>query len=241
MKSKLYLVGKQFAGRTGIKLALIGLASALAGHSALAATPTMQAESATLSGASNTVVITRVPTTTATGAVKYWNITLQFDVDGLTGKPTIAPLFPTIVTSPSVSVGNFKPGTYKDGKGFKYTVGGPNIVAGGRTSWSISMQPDAPNVGFIFNAAWTTGPIAGHPNQASLTARAITSTAFSWGIVGSNNDFNIGGTFTRYVWEPGIVVGASQTGNSLVLHAFQDLNATEDSNVSLTLCATAAC
>ena len=70
MKSKLYLVGKQFVGRTGTKLALISLVSALAGHSALAATPTMQAESATLSGASNTVVITRVPTTTATGAVK---------------------------------------------------------------------------------------------------------------------------------------------------------------------------
>ena len=131
MKSKLYLVGKQFVGRTGIKLALIGLASALAGHSALAATPTMQAESATLSGASNTVVITRVPTTTATGAVKYWNITLQFNIDGVTGTPTLTPLFPTIVTSPSVAVGNFKPGTYKDGLGNKYKVGGPNIVAGG--------------------------------------------------------------------------------------------------------------
>ena len=240
MKSKLYLVGKQFVGRTGTKLALISLASALAGHSALAATPTMQAQSAALSGASNTVVITRVPTTTATGAVKYWNITLQFDVDGLTGKPTIAPLFPTIVSSPSVAVGNFKPGTYTDGNGGKYTVGGPNIVAGGRTSWSISMQPDAPNVGFIFNAAWTTGPIAGHPNQASLTARTITSTAFSWGIVGSNNMSS--SPFYAFFWgNGGAVVGASQTGNSLVLHLFNDLNATEDSNASLTLCATAAC
>ena len=126
---------------------------------------------------SNTVVITRVPTTTATGAVKYWNITLQFNIDGVTGTPTLTPLFPTIVTSPSVAVGNFKPGTYKDSAGKKYTVGGPNIVAGGRTSWSISMAPNAS--GFIFNAAWTTGPIVGHPNQASLTARTITSTAFS--------------------------------------------------------------
>ena len=126
---------------------------------------------------SNTVVITRVPTTTATGAVKYWNITLQFNIDGVTGTPTLTPLFPTIVTSPSVAVGNFKPGTYKDSAGKKYTVGGPNIVAGGRTSWSISMVPNLS--GFVFNAAWATGPIAGHPNQASLTERTITSTAFS--------------------------------------------------------------
>ena len=236
MKSKLYLVGKQFVGRTGTKLALISLASALAGHSALAATPTMQAESATLSGANNTVVITRVPTTTATGAVKVWNITLQFDVDGLTGKPTIAPLFPTIVTSPSVTVSNFKPGAYKDGRGNKYTVGGPNIVAGGRTSWSISMQPNAG--GAIFSAAWTTGFIAGHPNQASLTERAITSTAFSWGISGSSTQDSSG---PFYGWSTGRVVGAAQTGNSLVLHLFSDLNATEDSNASLTFCATATC
>ena len=236
MKSKLYLVGKQFVGRTGTKLALISLVSALAGHSALAATPTMQAESATLSGASNTVVITRVPTTTATGAVKYWNVTLQFNIDGVTGTPTLTPLFPTIVSSPSVAVGNFKPGTYKDSKGEKYTVGGPNIVAGGRTSWSISMAPNL--AGKFFNAAWTTGPITGHPNQASLTARTITSTAFSWGVVGANSA-SINDVF--WVWQQGAVTGASQTGNSLALHLFNDLNATEDSNVSLTLCATAAC
>ena len=239
MKSKLYLVGKQFVGRAGTKLALISLASALVGHSALAATPTMQAQSATLSGASNTVVITRVPTTTATGAVKYWNITLQFNIDGVTGTPTLTPLFPTIVTSPSVAVGNFKPGTYKDSKGDKYTVGGPNIVAGGRTSWSISMVPNL--AGKFFNAAWTTGPIAGHPNQASLTARNITSTAFSWGAVGSNTQY-VYTAYPFYFWgNGGAVVGASQTGNSLALHLFNDLNATEDSNVSLTLCATAAC
>ena len=238
MKSKLYLVGKQFVGRTGTKLALISLASALAGHSALAATPTMQAESATLSGASNTVVITRVPTTTATGAVKYWNITLQFNIDGVTGTPTLTPLFPTIVTSPSVAVGNFKPGTYKDSLGQKYTVGGPNIVAGGRTSWSISSLASG---GYYFNAAWTTGPIAGHPNQASLTARNITSTAFSWGAVGSNTQ-NLYQAQPFYSWGiGGAVVGASQTGNSLALHLFNDLNAIEDSNASLTLCATAAC
>ena len=188
---------------------------------------------------SNTVVITRVPTTTATGAVKYWNITLQFNIDGVTGTPTLTPLFPTIVTSPSVAVGNFKPGTYKDSAGKKYTVGGPNIVAGGRTSWSISMVPNLS--GFVFNAAWATGPIAGHPNQASLTERTITSTAFSWGIVGSSNDFSIAAIFYATLWQAGGVVGASQTGNSLALHLFQDLNATEDSNASLTLCATAAC
>ena len=237
MKSIHSWLKKEFAGRTGCKLALIGLASALAGHGALAATPTMQAESATLSGASNTVVITRVPTTTATGAVKYWNITLQFNIDGVTGTPTLTPLFPTIVSSPSVAVGNFKPGTYKDSRGDKYTVGGPNIVAGGRTSWSISMLPNLPFL-FIFNAAWTTGPIAGHPNQASLTARTITSTAFSWGVIGSDTQ-STGQTFE--FWGQGSVVGASQTGNSLALHLFQDLNATEDSNASLTLCATAAC
>ena len=164
---------------------------------------------------------------------------MQFNIDGVTGTPTLTPLFPTIVTSPSVAVGNFKPGTYKDGLGNKYTVGGPNIVAGGRTSWSISMVPNLD--GKFFNAAWTTGPITGHPNQASLTARTITSTAFSWGVIGSNGQWSSGDPFFVSTWPQGSVVGASQTGNSLALHLFRDLNATEDSNASLTLCATEAC
>ena len=217
------------------KFALAAIVSVLASQAVLAVTPTMQSQSATLSGASNQVVITRVPITDQFGAVKYWDIQLQFTLDPLTGKPSVSTGFPTVVTSPSITVGNFKPGTYRDSLGRKYTVGGPNVAAGGRTSWSLAAVPSAS--GHVVSVAWTTGPIVGHPNQASLNARAITSTAFSWGTMGASNDSS--GPFQQFTWTNGSVVGASQTGNNLSLHLFQDLNAVEDSTTTLTFCSTA--
>ena len=220
------------------KFALAAIVSVLASQAVLAVTPTIQSQSATLSGASNQVVITRVPITDQFGAVKYWDIQLQFTLDPLTGKPSVSTGFPTVVTSPSITVGNFKPGTYRDGLGRKYTVGGPNVAAGGRTSWSLAADPSTS--GLVVSVAWTTGPIVGHPNQASLNARAITSTAFSWGTMGSSNDFNgTGRPFSNAVWTAGSVVGASQTGNTLSLHLFRTLDAVEDSTTTLIFCSTA--
>ena len=218
------------------KFALAAIVSVLASQAVLAVTPTMQSQSATLSGASNQVVITRVPITDQFGAVKYWDIQLQFTLDPLTGKPSVSTGFPTVVTSPSITVGNFKPGTYRDSLGRKYTVGGPNVAAGGRTSWSLAADPSAS--GLVVSVAWTTGPIAGHPNQASLNDRAITSTAFSWGTMGSSND-GYPSSLPFYYWSVGSVVGASQTGNTLSLHLFRDLNAVEDSTATLIFCSTA--
>ena len=221
------------------KFALAAIVSVLASQAVLAVTPTMQSQSATLSGASNQVVITRVPITNQFGVVKYWDIQLQFTLDPLTGKPSVSTGFPTVVTSPSITVGNFKPGTYRDSLGRKYTVGGPNVAAGGRTSWSLASVPSAS--GLSVSVAWTTGPIVGHPNQASLNARAITSTAFSWGTMGASNDADLGRSSPFYVftWTNGSVVGASQTGNTLSLHLFSDLNAVEDSTTTLIFCSTA--
>ena len=195
----------------------------------------MQSESATLSGASNQVVITRVPITNQFGVVRYWDIQFQFTLDPLTGKPSVSTGFPTVVTSPSITVGNFKPGTYRDSLGRKYTVGGPNVAAGGRTSWSLAANPSAS--GFYASVAWTTGPVVGHPNQASLNLRSITSTAFSWGTMGASNDSPSSSPF--YWWYSGDVVGASQTGNTLSLHSFHNLDAVEDSAITLIFCSTA--
>ena len=219
------------------KFVLAAIVSVLASQAVLAVTPTMRSESATLSGASNQVVITRVPITDQFGVVKYWDIQLQFTLDPLTGKPSVSTGFPTVVTSPSITVGNFKPGTYIDSKGRKYTVGGPNVAAGGRTSWSFAAVPSAS--GLSVSVAWTTGPIVGHPNQASLNLRSITSTAFSWGTMGTSNDFGGSNPFYLNLWTAGSVVGASQTGNTLSLHLFRDLNAVEDSTTTLIFCSTA--
>lgn len=219
------------------KFALAAIVSVLASQAVLAVTPTMQSESATLSGASNQVAITRVPITNQFGVVKYWDIQLQFTLDPLTGKPSVSSGFPTVVTSPSITVGNFKPGTYRDSLGRKYTVGGPNVAAGGRTSWSLANN--STGTGFVVSVAWTTGPIVGHPNQASLNARAITSTAFSWGTMGTSNDSFFSSPFASNLWTAGSVVGASQTGNTLSLHLFQNLDAVEDSTTTLIFCSTA--
>ena len=192
------------------KIALAAIVSVLASQAVLAVTPTMQSESATLSGASNQVVITRVPITNQFGVVKYWDIQFQFTLDPLTGKPSVSTGFPTVVTSPSITVGNFKPGTYIDSKGRKYTVGGPNVAAGGRTSWSLAAVPSAS--GLSVSVGWTTGPIVGHPNQASLNARAITSTAFSWGTMGSSNDTaSTNNPFYPSFWTAGSVSATSRS------------------------------
>ncbi len=110
---------------------------------------------------------------------------------------------------------------------------GPSLVIPGttRTSWSLAFAsgPDATQ----FSISWITGPVKGHPNESSLTARSITNTACSWGIVGSAS--YIYTVFPFYNWgNHGYVAGASQAGNQLVLHFFWNADNIEDGNVSLT-------
>jgi len=204
---------------------------------AQAATPKSSFGSALITGADNRISVTRVPVISSTGAVTYKNVTIDFEVSS-TGVLTLAPFSPIIAASPSLITSGFKAGNYRDGRGNKYAVTGPSVIPETtRTAWSLALTsgPDASQ----FSLSWVTGPIAGHPNQSSLAARSITTTAYSWGIVGSES--LITGSFPFIQWgNNGYVAGAAQAGNQLVLHLFRNLDNLEDGNVSLTFC-TAAC
>lgn len=191
----------------------------------------MTAEGGTTATAGNTVSMTRIPVRTSTGTVLFKDIQIQFTVDNL-GNTTLSAGFPKITVSPAPIPSAFKAGTYKDIFGRKYLVSGPAIIPGGRVMWQI--QETAP-AGFVFEASWATGAVAGHPFQAQLTRNTITSTLYAWGVVGAINNFS---TFFLDVND---VLGAQQIGNQLIFHLYNDFTAVQTSSATLTLCATAAC
>ena len=212
-----------------VSLVVLALGTSLV----VAAEPKSLFGSALITGADNRISVTRVPVIDSTGKVTYKEVTIDFEVSS-TGVLTLAPSSPTITPSPSLITSGFKAGKYKDARGNKYVVTGPSVIPNTtRTTWSLAFTtgPDATQ----FSMSWTTGPIAGHPNQSSLTARSITTEAYSWGIVGS--EAFLSGYFPFIYWgNHGYVVGAAQAGGQLVLHLFSDLNNVEDGSVSLLSC-----
>ncbi len=200
----------------------------------MAATPTSYFGSALITGTNNRISVTRVPVIDSAGTVTYKDVTINFVVNSTGGLSfTSSPITP----SPALITSGFKAGTYKDTRGNKYAVTGPSVIPGTtRTAWSLAFTtgPDAAQ----FSMSWVTGPIAGHPNQSSLTARSITTTAYSWGTVGveqfktSSFPFSYWGNYAR-------VVGAAQAGNQLVFHLFSNIDNIEDDSVSLQFCPSA--
>lgn len=188
-------------------------------------------QTTTTSGVGNILRAFRVPTTSAVGT-KYYDITFAFTQDAA-GKPVLAPSYPKVVLSPTLLVGQFKAGKYKDGNGNVYTVGGPGAVSGGRTSWSILLTKKCTScTSAALSGSWTTGPIAGHPIAPTLKAQGITSTGFSWGTVTSINN---GGLY----YCEGDAVGAAQSGNVLSLNGYCDHTSVQTTVLSLSLCTTA--
>jgi len=200
-----------------------------------AATPTSYFQSSVITGSNNRISVQRVPVTDVNGKVTYQNVTIDFTVSvtgTLLDKPALITAAPSLVTN------GFVPGKYKDTKGNVYALSGPAVVPNTtRTAWSLVLaafpsSSTMPN----FSVSWITGPIAGHPIESVLTFNKITSTAYSWGSMGTNN---IGSGQAFYNWRANSVIGANQAGNQLVLHLYYNTgNNAEDGSVSLTYCPT---
>jgi hypothetical protein len=205
---------------------LLVIATSMACQPAMAATPDIWLQSAGIGGAGDTITVTRVPVRDASGDIKYKIITIRFRVDA-NGNPTLAPGFPKVKAAPALIPYTFIAGTYKDSDGCKFIVSGPGASSGGRTSWAIRKTTDFCLNGFKLNAAWVTGPIKGHPNQASLQTAKIIYPGYSYGTVGE--PYSNG-------WSSGDIIGADQSGNQLTLHLFRPNNNVEDSNAVFTLC-----
>ena len=193
---------------------LISLAAGLivVTSGASAAPPDMLLQSANVSGSGNTLNVTRVPVRDSTGKITYKDIELSFDVSN-TGVVTLGAGSPVVTTSPSLNVAAFRAGIYKDSLNRHVQVSGPSVLAGGRTGWTMNWID--PGAGAYFNATWATGAVTGHPNGTTLTAFGITTTTYSWGVIGSNNGF-LANWFAAYVF------GAAQLGDVLTLHYFHN-------------------
>jgi hypothetical protein len=165
-----------------------------------------------LTGSGNTVTASWVPVVTASGTTIYKNVTLSFNVDA-SGNLTLAPGYPQVIPAPVVLVSSFKSGNYAGPNGVfggkaLITVSGPGVTSGGASEWSLASSPGAYSSTYPSSATWYVGPLTGSPLATRLQAANLTSTAWSYGVVGSA-PWTVDGT-----WMTNTLIGVSQVGNT---------------------------
>lgn len=173
----------------------------------------------TISGSSNMITATQFPVVNASGVTTYQNVTLLFDVDSL-GNLTLAPGYPTVVTSPRPVVSGFKAGTYVGpptvlGGKASIIISGPSVGPGGGTEFTLVAATGADPCTFPSAAVWyDVASLATNPLTTRLKNAGITSTFSSYGTGGSqcNTDGND--------WAQNTLLGFSQTGNTLTISSY---------------------
>jgi hypothetical protein len=180
--------------------------------------PYAQFTNSTLTSSVNTIVASWVPVVTATKTT-YQNVTIVFNVDA-SGNLTIAPGYPQIVPAPSVIVSNFESGNYVGpssvlGGNALITVSGPGVTSGGATEWSLAASTGANVCTYPTSATWYVGTLTNNPLYSRIKAAGITSTAWSYGIIGSGACSIDGGNFNTDA-----LIGLSQIGNTITIVSF---------------------
>jgi hypothetical protein len=192
---------------------------------ASAPAPYAEFQYATVTGTSNVINVTMLPVVSSSGAITYKNLTLQFNVSS-SGAITVASGSPKVVAAPVPQAANFLAGTYVgpstvNGGENLITVSSPGGTAGGATEWSLAAPTGANSCTYPDSATWYVGPIASNPLASRLAKANITSTAYRYGILGSQpcvqSDY----------WAAGNILGFSQTGNKLTIVSFS-YGGTED-------------
>jgi hypothetical protein len=179
-------------------------------------------EASNIVGAGRSINIHRVPVVIdSTGEIQFFDASFKLSLDS--NKNLIFDSF-TQITSPSFnSVDNFVAGTYKDTVGNKYTLSGPSVVGDGRTGWALS----AIDEGGSFSISWITGAAIGHPTIGSREIANELASGFAYGIQGANNS---GGGSLQNNWREGLLIGAQQVGDALVLSRFHETNSIDISS-----------
>jgi hypothetical protein len=183
--------------------------------------PGPQFQYASMTGSGNVITLTRVPVTTSSGQVVYQDISIQFDNDG-NGNLNVTAGFPTFNPSPNLLVSSFQTGTYVAAPNVAHgkaaiTINGPGVSTGGSTTWSSIATSSADPCTYPGSATWYVGPIDNNPLSARLKKVGITSTAWTYGVLGSGVAFSCGVGFT---WGNGAIVGVSQVGNTITFASF---------------------
>jgi hypothetical protein len=191
--------------------------------------PYAELQYATLTGTSNTINATMVPVVLSNGTIVYKNLTIPLKVtetvSGTTTTVTVTAGTVTEVASPTPQVSSFKAGTYVGPGGGSTQVinlSSPGVTSNGATEWSIAAASSATGCTYPTTGTFYVGALANNPLYARLKKAGITSTAYSYGLLGSGNTCFPGGA-----WYGGTIVGLSQTGNSLTIYSFTE-NSTQD-------------
>jgi hypothetical protein len=197
------------------------LSAAAYGQSGPAPGPRLQYSAMT--GANNTVTISRVPVVNSSGQTVYQDVTLQFDSDD-SGNLTLSAGFPIVTPSPNLLVSSFQAGRYTgprsaaSGKA-SITVNGPGVSTGGSTVWTSSSNPDSDPCTYPGSATWYVGPIDNNPLLTRINKVKINTTAWTFGIAGNGIAFSCGGGLS-FAWGNGAIIGVSQTGNTITFASF---------------------
>lgn len=198
----------------------LGLGAVLVGP-AIAASPTPYLQDSTIVGSGGTITATDVPVQTSAGSLVYKDVTIQLNA-ATNGNLTIAPGYPKVVNAISPILNNFVAGHYVGpptlGSGkFLVTVNGPGVSAGGATAWSLTPSSGAYCGTYPQSVTWYTGPIASNPLAVRLKKAGISSSFYSYGIVGFNPACAAG---SYGYFESGALVGISQIEGSLTIVSF---------------------
>ena len=221
------------SGRSRARLALPALvaiaASVMCSHAQAqpaAQPPYALFEHSALTGSGDTITASWIPIVTAAGTTLHKNLTLQFNVDAA-GNLTLAPGYPQVVPAPVVLVSSFKAGNYVGPNGVAngkalVAVSGPGVIQGGSTEWSLTTSPGAYAYTYPASATWYVGALGSSPLATRLQAAKITSTAWSYGVVGSAPWTVDGGK-----WFTNSLIGVSQIGSTITIVDFTDNNAVD--------------
>jgi len=189
--------------------------------------PYAEPQFATLSGTTNTVTLSSLPVVLANGSVVYKNVTIPIDVsESSTGVVTLTAGSITAVPAPVVLASAFKTGTYLGPGGTNTEVlslTGPGVTSGGATEWTLSTASGAAGCTYPNTATFYVGSLDSNPLAVRLKKAGITSTAYSYGIMG-NQPCSAGNQ-----WYNGNIIGVSQTGNALNIVSFSDSGVSDQS------------
>jgi hypothetical protein len=172
--------------RGAVRLALFALSlSSVLTLSAQTTTPRAEFENAVITSTTNTINAVRVPVLNSEGVLAYQDITFTVDVD-TNGVVTLSPTSSVASSSP-LQTDHFVANTYY-GPGGSPTlvVSSPGVVSGGATMWSLAQS--GTGCEYPSSANWYVGPTSDNPLAARLKAAGITSTAYSYGLVGGRGD-----------------------------------------------------
>ncbi len=182
-------------------------------------TPYALFQYSTMTGSGNTITIGRVPVVNSSGATNYYDVTIEFTVSS-TGTLALASGYPKITASPNLITAGFKAGKYVgpstvlSGNAI-INVSGPGVASGGATEWSLAAASGANAYTYPCSATWYVGTLTSNPLYSRLKAAGITSTAWSYGVIGA-----AGCALESYNWAPDGLIGLSQNGNTITIVSF---------------------